>query len=90
MEDNQDMAAAMAFTKAMINGIPALVLNATSIDGRAHVEIAVRLPSLPGARLQPKSKTSPSAPGTPNPHRQRGQKSPGRKRSGSQKARIRA
>jgi hypothetical protein len=53
MEDNQDMAAAIAFTKAMINGIPALVSNAASIDGRTHVEIAVRLPSLPGASLQP-------------------------------------
>ena len=53
MEDNQDMAAAIAFTKAMINGIPALVSNAASIDGRTHVEIALRLPSLPGASLQP-------------------------------------
>ena len=46
------MAAAIAFTKAMINGIPALVSNAASIDGRTHVEIAVRLPSLPGGSLQ--------------------------------------
>jgi hypothetical protein len=33
MEDNQDVAAVSAFTKEMVNGITALVSNATSIDG---------------------------------------------------------